>query len=136
VEMLTCLIVDDDMLGRELIAHYLDGIAHCDMAGDGLEALGKFKAALDSGRPYDLVMLDLLMPEMDGYETGKAIRLMESEQDLPAASKANIIVVSSVHTPQEIIQAYMSTHSVAHLNKPVKPEKLHKTLLQLELISA
>lgn len=129
--MLKCLVVDDDELVRKLITQCLDGLADCDMAANGLEAFKKFSGALEAGVPYDLIMLDLLMPEMDGYETGKAIRSLEAERGIPVISGVNIIVVSSVNTPQEIIQAYISAQSAAQLNKPVNPEKLRKTLIQL-----
>jgi len=80
-------------------------------------------------------MLDLIMPEMDGYEAGTLIRNLEKERGMTAASGVNIIIISSVNTPKEIINAYMAAQSAAHLNKPVKPEKLLKTLAILGLIS-
>lgn len=131
---LKCLIVDDDELGRELIIHYLDGVASCDTAVNGSQALQMFSAALDGGSPYDLIILDLLMPEMDGYATGTAIRHVERERGISVTSGVNIIVVSSVNSPKEIIQAYLSAQSAAHLTKPVRPDKLRKTLVALELI--
>lgn len=136
MSQLKCLIVDDDELGRELIIQYLEGIADCDTASNGHEALELFKASLERESPYDLIMLDLLMPGMDGYETGSMIRQLEKERGLSATSGVNIIIISSVNTPKEIIQAYMTAQSAAHLNKPVSPEKLRKTLMTLELIPA
>lgn len=129
--MIKCLVVDDDALGRELAAHYLEGIAVCDKAADGREAIEKFRAALDCGAPYQLMLLDLVMPGMDGYETGKAIRKLELERGIPAAQGVNIIVISALNTPGEIINAYISAQSAAHLVKPVEPENLMKTLKKL-----
>lgn len=133
---LKCLIVDDDELGRELIVQYLEGIANCDTASNGHEALELFETSLESETPYDLIILDLLMPGMDGYETGSMIRQLEKERAVPATCGVHIIIISSVNTPKEIIQAYMSAQSAAHLNKPVSPEKLRKTLVTLELVPA
>jgi two-component system chemotaxis response regulator CheY len=132
--LLKCLIVDDDELGRELTLQYLDNISSCDVAANGCEAMELFEAALDGGTPYDLIMLDLLMPEMNGYETGAAIRQMEKERGITGTSRVNIIIISSVNTPQEIVRAYMTSHSAAHLSKPVRPEKLRTTLVALGLI--
>jgi len=134
MSLLKCLIVDDDVLGRELTIQYLEGVAACDTASNGKEALGLFASALVGGAPYDVVMLDLLMPEMNGYEAGTAIRQLEKEHGLTTASGVSIIIVSSVNTPKEIVHAYMSAQSAAHLTKPLKPEKLRKTLVALELI--
>jgi two-component system chemotaxis response regulator CheY len=132
--LLKCLIVDDDELGRELTIQYLEGIACCDTATNGREGLKLFVEALDSDSRYDLIMLDLIMPEMDGYEAGTLIRNLEKDRGMTSASGVNIIIISSVNTPKEIINAYMSAQSAAHLSKPVKPEKLLKTLATLGLI--
>ena len=130
---LRCLVVDDDVLGREMLTLNLEGFGICDQAVNGREALDKFAACLDSD-PYDLIILDIVMPVMDGHEAALAIRRMEQERGVTPDKGVSIIVLSSLNTPQDIIQSYVSAQSAAHLIKPVKPEKLIKTLLQLELI--
>lgn len=68
--MFSILIVDDDMDLRSLVKAYaeMDEI-QCDEAGDGQEALDKIAHA-----SYDLVVLDVMMPKMDGYATLKELR--------------------------------------------------------------
>lgn len=132
--MLRCLIVDDDELGRELLATQLEPYATCDLACDGYDAVAKFTAALLDGNPYQLIFLDLVMPGMDGYGAARAIRSLEQERGIPVERGVNIVVLSSLNTPQDIIQAYVSAQSAAHLVKPVKLDKLLQTLRKLELI--
>lgn len=122
--MVRCLVVDDDELGRELIAQYMDGIADCEMAENGLKAVDKFRSAFEGGNPYDLIILDLVMPEMDGHTAAKEIRLIEKEWGVSITDGVNIIVLSSLNTPSDVIQAYVSARSAAHLVKPVQPDKL------------
>ena len=129
--MARCLVVDDDELGRELIAHYLEEVAECDMAENGLEAVEKFRDAFEGGTPYDLIILDIVMPEMDGHTAAKEIRLIEKEWGGTANEGVTILVLSSLHTPQDVIQSYISARSAAHLVKPVQPEKLLNVLSQL-----
>ena len=129
--MVRCLVVDDDELGRELIAHYLEGIAECDMAENGVKAVDKFRIAFEGGTPYDLIILDIVMPEMDGHTAAKEIRLIEKEWGVPINEGVNIMVLSSLNTPHDVIQAYVSARSAAHLVKPVHPEKLLTTLSKL-----
>ena len=129
--MVKCLLVDDDELGRELIAHYLEGIAECDMAVNGVEAVDKFRSAFEGGTPYDLIILDIVMPEMDGNTAAKEIRLIEKEWGVSINEGVNIMVLSSLNTPHDVIQAYVSARSAAHLVKPVQPEKLLSTLSKL-----
>lgn len=132
--MLRCLIIDDDELGRELLAVQMEPYAVCDGAADGYEGVAKFTAALLEGQPYQLVFLDIVMPGMDGHAAARAIRKLEEERGIAVERGVNIVVLSSLNTPQDIIQAYIAAQSAAHLVKPVKLEKLLKTLRKLELI--
>jgi two-component system chemotaxis response regulator CheY len=133
MEPLNCLVVDDDELCREILILNMAEVAVCDVATNGREALQKYSASL-LAKPYDLIFLDIVMPEMDGYETAKTIRHMEQDQGITPDKGVNIIVMSSLSTPQDIVKSYISAQSVAHLVKPVKPAKLKKTLYQLGLI--
>lgn len=134
--MLRCLIVEDDELSRELLALQMEPYAQCDLAVDGRDGVDQFAAALESGESYQLILLDIVMPEMDGLEAAKAIRALEERQGISPDRGVNIVVLSSLSTPQDVIQAYVAAQSAAHLVKPVQPEKLVKTLRKLELISA
>lgn len=134
--MLRCLIVEDDELSRELLALQMEPYAECDQAENGLIGLEKFKTALLATTPYNLILLDILMPEMDGLEAAKAIRAFEEKQGVSIDKGVSIVVLSSLSTPHDVIQAYVAAQSAAHLVKPVQPEKLVKTLRKLDLIPA
>ncbi|CAH2030425.1 response regulator [Trichlorobacter ammonificans] len=132
--MLRCLIVEDDELSRELLATQLADYAVCDMAADGTEGVEKFGKALLTDRPYDVIFLDIVMPTLDGHGAARAIRKLEESHGIPVEQGVNIIILSSLGTPHDVIQAYISAQSAAHLVKPVKPEKLFKALRALALI--
>mgnify|MGYP001768518925 CR=1 FL=1 len=134
--MLRCLIVEDDELSRELLALQMETYAVCDQAENGRVGVDRFSQALESGQPYDLILLDIVMPEMDGLEAAKAIRSHEEKQGIKIDKGVHIVVLSSLSTPQDVIQAYVAAQSSAHLVKPVQPEKLVKTLRKLDLIPA
>jgi len=129
-----CLVVDDDQLSREMVVSMLGGIGKCDQACNGREAIEAFLAAQADGDPYVLIVLDILMPEMDGHEAAKAIRGYEQAAGIPPDKGVVIIVLSCLNTPKDIVQSYISAQSAAHLIKPVKPEKLLKSLKQLGLV--
>jgi two-component system chemotaxis response regulator CheY len=133
MELLRCLVVDDDELGREMLVAQLEGIAVCDTARNGREAVDRFAANFNTA-PYDLIFLDIIMPEMDGNTAAKAIRLMEEERGITPDKGVNIIVLTSLNTADDIIKSYVSAQSAAHLIKPIKPEKLIKTMQKLGLI--
>ena len=133
MELRKCLIVDDDLLGRELIARYLQNVPVVDTAVDGQDAVGKFRAALAAGDPYELILLDIVMPDMDGITAGKEIRKSEKEQALAADKQVKIIMLTALNTPQNVMQSMLSAQSSAYLVKPVEPEKIRKTIGQLGL---
>lgn len=131
--MVKCLVVDDDELGRELISQYLEGVAVCEMAENGVKAVDMFRDAFEGGQPYDLVILDIMMPEMDGHAAAKEIRLIEKEWGVSIQEGVSILIISSLNTPGDVIKAYCSAKSAAHLVKPVHPEKLLATLSKMGL---
>lgn len=134
MQKLRCLVVDDDQLTREMVIAMLEGICNCDQACNGREAIDAFLGAQAEGEPYSLILLDILMPEMDGHEAAKAIRGYEQAQGITADKGVVIIVLSCLNTPKDIVESYITAQSAAHLIKPVNPNKLMKSLKQLGLI--
>lgn len=72
------LIVDDNAGNRLLLKFNLDGYFDIDFASNGYSALNKFKE-----NHYDLILMDLNMPELDGFETTRRIRQLEKETRTP-----------------------------------------------------
>ena len=57
------LVIDDDESNRKLLKSMVAKMGECDTASNGKDALSAFKKAWEDWRPYDLVFLDILMPE-------------------------------------------------------------------------
>jgi len=72
------LVVDDNSGNRLLLQYNLDGFFEIDFASSGLSAINKFKQF-----KYDLILMDIHMPEMDGIETTLQIRAMENGHRTP-----------------------------------------------------
>jgi two-component system, chemotaxis family, chemotaxis protein CheY len=79
------LIADDNETSRKLLNLAFIGKAECEFASMGIEALDVFDQANDAGRPFDLIILDVLMPKMDGLEVLKRIRETEAVKASAAA---------------------------------------------------
>ena len=73
------LVVDDDFMNRKLLQSQLSLFGECDIAVDGEEAILAFKLAWGNQQPYDLICMDIRMPNIDGKEALKKIRQMEDE---------------------------------------------------------
>jgi PleD family two-component response regulator len=65
---LKSLVVEDDATSRKLLSTYLSRHRICDIAVDGVEAVNAVHRACQSHQAYDLVCMDLRMPQMDGQE--------------------------------------------------------------------
>lgn len=118
---LKILLADDSPDNRALIRAYLKKTPYqLDEVEDGREAVSKFQE-----KPYDLVLMDIQMPVMDGYEAVKSIRRMESTQH---ATRTPIIALTASAFEEAIIKARRAGCD-AHVAKPVKKATLLKAIL-------
>ena len=68
------LIAEDDFASRKFMLRFLSQYGECDVTVDGMEAVDAFLMALEAGESYDLVCLDIMMPELDGFSAVREIR--------------------------------------------------------------
>ena len=111
IEDMSILIVDDDELNRYTLARRLtrDGHANLGMAGNGVEAL----AAMRQDK-FDLVLLDIMMPELDGFG------VLEAMKADPALSGIPVIVISANDDSANFVRA-IELGAVDYLSKPFDP---------------
>ena len=120
----TVLLVDDVDLNRKVAKAMLKitGIT-IDEAEDGEEALNKFKAS--PAGTYDIVLMDVLMPKMDGYQSSQAIRALNR-----ADAAAVPIIALTANAFKEDIDKALAAGMNAHIAKPVKMDKLMEVLFK------
>ena len=118
------LIVDDNEINRRILSLQLGswGALHCAVPSS-LEGLAELRAAADSRDPYDIVILDMQMPEMDGMSLAQAIR-MESR-----FGALRLVMLTSVGG--NIASRAKEAGIDACLNKPVKENALRDALVAL-----
>jgi len=127
------LVVDDDFTSRRILQAYLITYGECHIAVNGSEAIEEFKAALINENPYDLICLDIMMPEIDGHKVLKTIREIEEEAGIFGKNIVKIIMTTSLSDADNVIKSFRE-QSEAYIIKPIEDEKLIKTLKYLELI--
>jgi CheY-like chemotaxis protein len=107
------LVVDDDELVllavRELLAPLGFSVS---LAGNGPEAL-----RLAAAQPFDLVVLDVIMPEMDGFEVCRKLRQVPAFQETP-------ILMLTAKSAEEDRQRGMEAGANLYLPKPIAPRRL------------
>ncbi len=127
------LIVDDDFAARKLLTTYLKEYGSCDQVVDGDEALYAVKMALKEKAPYDLICLDIMMPEKDGQTVLQEIRTIENRRGIYGLSGVKIIMVTALDDNKNIMDAFKA-QCEAYITKPIEREKLISTLHSLNLL--
>jgi CheY-like chemotaxis protein len=121
---LKALIIDDSEINQMIIQKMLDSIhVDHDVAFSGQEAIDKFSAG-----SYDLVFMDIQMPDMDGYETTEQLRTLEQGQNVP------IIAVTANATPEDENRARTAGMD-EFLIKPVYAEQVRDIIDRLIEVS-
>ncbi|WP_297426401.1 response regulator [Clostridium sp.] len=117
------LIVDDEFIGRRILTSYLSKYGTCDMASNGLEAIEAFKLAYEEGEPYNLICLDIVMPEINGQDVLKQIREYENSMGIYGLDQAVIIMTTALGDFENIKKSALSKCE-GYLVKPIDKEKL------------
>lgn len=116
------LIVDDieemRMTLRRMIRHGDEGV-DIDLAAGGQEALGHLRRAMQRHEPYDVVCLDLMMPDMPGQDLLRAIL----EEGLVDRRHTGLFVLSG-HQDRDAIAAAKSNGALEVLQKPISAANL------------
>jgi class 3 adenylate cyclase/CheY-like chemotaxis protein len=116
------LVVDDAAFNRRLLTRMLTGLGHtASEAADGREALALLREPAAGSAPVDVVLLDIVMPVMDGYDTLAALKEDATLQDLP------VIVISDVDELASIVRC-IRMGATDYLPKSVAPEILRARL--------
>ncbi len=129
-ETIRILVVEDTEDNRVLLEHYLRGEpVELRFAQNGQEALD----AVQKGEQFDLILMDIDMPVMDGYTATRRIREWQQSQRTAAPGVqwqglAAPIVALSADAMREAVRASLEAGCVAHVAKPVDRDTLLKTI--------
>jgi len=113
------LLVEDEPINQEVATELLKEVGlHVDLANDGEQAL-----AMVQRTRYDLILMDLQMPRMNGIEATRAIRRLPEGKEVP-------ILAMTANAFNEDRQRCLAAGMNDHIGKPVEPGKLFETLLK------
>ena len=119
IEGMHILLVEDNAINQEVAMEILSSAgARVEIANNGKEALEAIAA-----HAYDLVLMDLQMPVMGGYEATKLIRADRKNQDLP-------IIAMTAHAMQGVEAECKAAGMNDYVSKPINPRNLFTTILK------
>lgn len=127
------LIAEDDFASRKFMMRFLSKYGECDVTVDGSEAVEAFTMAIESGEGYDLICLDIMMPEVDGYQALKKIREIEKERKIPEEKAVKIIMTTALNEGKNVRKAFC-LGCTAYAGKPIDQDKFENELRKLKLI--
>jgi two-component system chemotaxis response regulator CheY len=119
------LIIDDSSVDRHSLASLLDSLGHeVDQCPSPADALSTVEAG-----NYDLVFLDVVMPEQDGYKFLRSLRLN------PKTTSQYVVLYSSKKTPLEVNYGVKRAGANDYLTKPVSREEVEQVLERVAAIA-
>ena len=131
--MLQILIVEDDATGKQLLENFMISYGEVDCVEDGEQAIAAFKSAWEQGLPYQLIMLDIMIPKVDGQEVLRWIRNYEREKGIDSMQRAKIIMTTALDDPANIMESFYSGGADSYIVKPIELDKLQQELQNLGL---
>ena len=122
------LLVEDNRINQEVAKHILEELGfhlNVDIAGDGLEALQSLNVAKND-TPYDIILMDCQMPEMDGYQAAQAIRNGQGGEIHTDVA----IIAMTANAMKGDKEKCLAIGMSDYLSKPIEPSSLKEKLLE------
>lgn len=126
------LVVDDDATCRAVLVGLLSPYGTVETAADGLEAVEAVRRAYETGTPFRLACLDILMPRVDGHAALKWIRDIEAGRRIGGLDGVRILMTTALGDSRNVLTAFHS-QCEGYLVKPIDKAKLEEQLRRLGL---
>jgi two-component system chemotaxis response regulator CheY len=128
------LIAEDDLVSRLLLQTFLSRYGTCHTVVTGTEAIGAFRLAADEKAPYDLVCMDIRMPELDGKDAVSALRAIEEERNILFSRGVKVIMTTGSSDTKQIFKSFQALCD-DYLVKPIDTGRLLDHLRSYGLVS-
>jgi two-component system, chemotaxis family, chemotaxis protein CheY len=129
------LIVEDDPTSRFMLQQLLMPFGEVCLAEKGTEAIGAFVIARRKRAPFDLVCLDIMLPEMDGQEVLRTIRSLEETEGILRGDGVKVIMTTVLDDKDHIFSSFREFCD-GYLIKPFDKAKLMEHLNNFGLLDA
>ena len=122
------LIVDDDQLSQITLRATLAQYGECVCAGNGREGVDLFTLALDDGKPFSVVFMDIQMPVMDGHAALTAIRELERARGVAPGEEAKAVMITCHDDVKNVATSFFRGNVTCYFTKPLHLAAMVETL--------
>ena len=126
------LVVDDARVTQLILEKILGFYGDCQVAGNGTEAMQAVAAAFDERRPFDLICLDMGLPDFGGLQLLTKIRAFEEERQIADEQRVRVIAITAA-SDAATVKAVMQMGD-GYILKPINRERLIRDIQNFGLI--
>lgn len=134
--MLNVLTVDDDEVTQFHANQLLQPFGRVRMAYSGMDAIARVKESIACGENYQLILMDVIMPGLDGLTTVREIVGCYNESRIPLERRPKIVMLTSVDERDTQIDALYACGADHYMTKPLDSDTLTGILLELGVLAA
>ncbi len=128
------LVVDDEVVSRKKMVKILGKFGECEEAENGKQAIEKFSVnAVDGTTPFDVITLDISMPDMSGLDVLKRIRKIETEKSIEKEDQVKILMVTS-KSEKETVRSSIEGGCNDYVIKPFNNQSIEIKLERVGLL--
>lgn len=127
------LIVEDEFTSRIILQKFLSAHSEVQVSVNGHEGLEAYRAALDQDAPFDLVCMDVMMPEMDGPTALTGIRALEQARGIETKNRVKVLMTTGLGESDNALDNIRGLYD-GILTKPVRLNTLMAILTSLGFV--
>lgn len=124
------LIIEDEFVSRTKLQKILSNLGECHLAVNGQEALHAFESAHKKNLPYQLITVDIKLPDMSGPEVVKQIRSWEEKNNVHTLGKEAKILMVTALSGKNVMESFKEGCE-GYLLKPFDSHKVARELARL-----
>lgn len=133
-DLIRILILEDDPVSGKLLTNYLEPYGNCDLVTDGKSAIEFFQKTIRANDGYQLIFVDIMVPEIQGHDVVRMIRETEQKENISFEKKAKIIMTTSLSDAENIIESFKASCD-SYLVKPMRKAKLINEIKSLGFLT-
>ncbi len=129
------LILEDDVHLLKVLVKVMSMYGEYYATDNGADAVRVFDEAMTEGAPFNVALLDIMLPGMDGYEVLGYIRRIEADHKRDGLDGVKVVMVTALNAAKNIMHAFQE-NCEAYLTKPYSTDQLEETLANLGIQKA